>query len=200
MYIIVYYLCLILFSISLSSFKSYTLTPGDTLEVIWPYFRVIWRPGHQGSKRWCDLLGVTQVVNGRDRTRRSVHRSPEHQVLTQATAPGAPLQKTGIMTGEFTRGGKVDQHTSSHWPEWKPGVSSQNRNKMKTNYGASLVAQWSRIHQLMQETQVPSLIWEDPTHYGVTKSVSHSDWACTLAPGNHNYWALTPRLLKPVHP
>ena len=41
MYIIVYYLCLILFSISLSSFKSYTLTPGDTLEVIWPYFHVI---------------------------------------------------------------------------------------------------------------------------------------------------------------
>ena len=43
---------------------------------------------------------------------------------------------------------------------------------------ASLVAQWSRICLTMQETQVWSLIWEDPTHYGATTPMSHSYWAC----------------------
>ena len=33
----------------------------------------------------------------------------------------------------------------------------------------SLVAQWLRIHLLMQGTQVRSLVWEDPTCRGATK-------------------------------
>ena len=40
--------------------------------------------------------------------------------------------------------------------------------------GASLVVQWLRIHLLMQETQVQSLVWEDPTCGGATKPVLHN--------------------------
>ena len=32
----------------------------------------------------------------------------------------------------------------------------------------------------MQETQVPALVWEDPTFYGVTKHVGHNCRARTL--------------------
>ena len=35
-------------------------------------------------------------------------------------------------------------------------------NKRKETLGASQVAQWKRICLPMQETQVPSLGWEDP--------------------------------------
>ena len=38
----------------------------------------------------------------------------------------------------------------------------------------------------MQETQVQSLVWEDPTGHGATKSVCH------------NYWARMPARLKPM--
>ena len=52
--------------------------------------------------------------------------------------------------------------------------------------GASLVAQWLRIHLLMQETQVRALVREDPTCRGATK------------PASHNYLAHVPQLLKPA--
>ena len=45
---------------------------------------------------------------------------------------------------------------------------------MYISVGASLVAQWQRIRLPMQETQVGSLIWEDPTHLGATKPMHHS--------------------------
>ena len=40
--------------------------------------------------------------------------------------------------------------------------------------GASLVAQWLRIHLPMQGTQVRALIGEDPTCCGVTTPACHS--------------------------
>ena len=40
--------------------------------------------------------------------------------------------------------------------------------------GASLVAQWLRIHLPMQGTRVQALIREDPTCRGGTKPVRHS--------------------------
>ena len=40
--------------------------------------------------------------------------------------------------------------------------------------GASLVAQWLRIHLLMQGTQVRSLVQEDPTCCRATKPVRHN--------------------------
>ena len=57
--------------------------------------------------------------------------------------------------------------------------------------GASLVAQWLRIHLPMQGTRVWALVQEDPTCHGATKSVHHSYWACALEPASHNYWACT---------
>ena len=39
----------------------------------------------------------------------------------------------------------------------------------------------------MQETQVRSLIWEDPTCHGPTKPVHHDNGACALGPWSYNY-------------
>ena len=52
----------------------------------------------------------------------------------------------------------------------------------------------------MQETQVWSLVWEDPTCSGATKPMCHNYGACALEPGSHNYWAHMLQLLKPVCP
>ena len=67
----------------------------------------------------------------------------------------------------------------------------------KTAYRASLVAQWLRIHLLMQGTQVRALVREDPPCRGATKPVRHNYWACALGPVSHNYWAHEPQLLSP---
>ena len=47
---------------------------------------------------------------------------------------------------------------------------------------APLAARWWRICLLMQETQVPSQVQEDPTCHGAAKPVSHNSWAFTLEP------------------
>ena len=52
------------------------------------------------------------------------------------------------------------------------------------------MAQWLRIRLPMQGTWVQSLVQEDPTCRGATKSVHHSYWACALEPMN-------PQLLNP---
>ena len=48
-------------------------------------------------------------------------------------------------------------------------------------------------------TQFQSLIWEDPSCRRAKKCVHHNCWACTLEPGNHNYWAHLSQLPKPAH-
>ena len=63
----------------------------------------------------------------------------------------------------------------------------------------SLVAQWLRICLPMQGTQVPALVWEDPTCHGATKPVRHNYWACALESASHNCRAHAPQLLKPAH-
>ena len=45
-------------------------------------------------------------------------------------------------------------------------------------------------------TQVPSLIWEDPTFLRAAKSVCHDYWACAPQPASHSHWS--PHTLKPV--
>ena len=45
---------------------------------------------------------------------------------------------------------------------------------LKEQNGASLVVQWLRIHLAIQGTSVLSLVWEDPTCLGTTKSVCHN--------------------------
>ena len=71
-------------------------------------------------------------------------------------------------------------------------------NPYQTTNRASLVAQWLRIRLPMQETQVRSLVREDPTCHGATEPMSHNYWACTLEPVSHNYRACMLQLLKPV--
>ena len=44
----------------------------------------------------------------------------------------------------------------------------------KQRTGASLVAQWLRIHLTMQGTWVQALVQEDPTYHGATKPVRHN--------------------------
>ena len=62
--------------------------------------------------------------------------------------------------------------------------------------GASLVAQWLRIHLPMQGTCVRALVQEDPTCCQATKPVRHNYWACAREPVSHtteptcyNYWS-----------
>ena len=61
---------------------------------------------------------------------------------------------------------------------------------------------WSSgwVHLPMQESQVRSLIQEDPTCLRAAKPVYHNCWACALASGSHSYWAHMPQLLKPACP
>ena len=62
------------------------------------------------------------------------------------------------------------------------------------------MAQWWRICLPMQETQVRSLIQEDPTCGRATKPMCHNYWACAPEPENHNYWVCSQQLLKLAPP
>ena len=66
---------------------------------------------------------------------------------------------------------------------------------LKTCDWTSLMAQWWRIHLSTEETQVQSLIQEDPTCCRAAKPMHHDYWAFTLGPGSHSYWA---RVLQPL--
>ena len=69
-------------------------------------------------------------------------------------------------------------------------VSMYTMMSSKNNIGASLAAQWLRIHLPLQDTQVQALVQEDPTCRGTTNPVRHNYWACALEPMSHNYWSL----------
>ena len=55
--------------------------------------------------------------------------------------------------------------------------------------GLPLVAQWYRIRLPVQETQVWSLVREDPACSRATKPVCHHHWACALEHRSRNYWS-----------
>jgi len=40
-------------------------------------------------------------------------------------------------------------------------------------FWTSLVVQWLKVCPAMQETQVQSLVWEDPTYLGAAKPIHH---------------------------
>ena len=50
----------------------------------------------------------------------------------------------------------------------------------------------------MQDTQVQSLVQEDPTFYRATEPM-HDYWDCALEPESRNLWAHMSQLLKPTH-
>ena len=53
-----------------------------------------------------------------------------------------------------------------------------SKSLLKTQSGASLVAQWLRICLPMQGTRVRALVWEDPTCRRAIGPMSHNYWAC----------------------
>ena len=57
-------------------------------------------------------------------------------------------------------------------------VPGENYNSKRYMHGASLVAQWRRVHQPIQETWVHSLVQEDIQH--ATEQLSL--WATTTEP------------------
>ena len=79
------------------------------------------------------------------------------------------------------------------------GSSITRKSVRNANSGASLVAQWLRIHLPMQGTRVRALVREDPTCRGAARPVSHNYWACALEPVTHSYWARMPQLQKSAH-
>ena len=52
----------------------------------------------------------------------------------------------------------------------------------------------------MLETEIRSLIWEDPTCCRATKPGHHNYWACAPEPGSHSFGAHKLKLLKPTCP
>ena len=63
------------------------------------------------------------------------------------------------------------------------------RGREKSEWRTSLVAQGLRIHLPEQESQVLSLVWEDPTCHGSTKVVRRNYWPHALEFKSHNYWS-----------
>ena len=61
------------------------------------------------------------------------------------------------------------------------GVSERWKNRKK-KFWASLVVQWFTICLPTQGMGIWSLVWEDPTCLGATKSMGHNSWASTLEP------------------
>ena len=59
-------------------------------------------------------------------------------------------------------------------------LGDANLSSKNTRFRTSLVAQWLRIHLLMQGTWVRALVREDPTCSGAPKPVHHNYWACAL--------------------
>ena len=111
-------------------------------------------------------------------------------VLTVVGAEGRAKPQTGDTNRVRSWGGAEAQNHRDHENPGSWRLTEILRN------GASLVAQWLRIHLPMQGTRVRALVREDPTCRGSTKPVCHNYWACALEPGSHNYWAHVPPLLK----
>ena len=55
--------------------------------------------------------------------------------------------------------------------------------------GTFLVAQWIKIYQPRQWSQVQSLVQEDSTCHGATKPICYNYWTSILKPTSHNYWS-----------
>ena len=128
--------------------------------------------------------------------------SPKGQVLQEATTTACPHLLPPCGQKQKEASSTFSSHASApHWqnphqkstarePEkWlKPSspcdTESEDEQRrwlnisvsgaVKISYGTSLVAQGLRIRLPMQGTQVRSLVWEDPTRRGATKSVHHN--------------------------
>ena len=77
-----------------------------------------------------------------------------------------------------------EERTREEWKKKDLRRQTQNR--------ASFMSQWYLIHLPVQETQVRSLVQEDPTCVGTTKPMRRNHWPCALEPGSQNCWARAP--------
>ena len=101
---------------------------------------------------------------------------------------GYPLQYSGLENSMYS--------PWSHKSDMTERLSLSLSNAL---WGASLVVVKNPPANA-GETQVPSLIREDPTCCRATKPMHFSFWTCALGPGSHNYWVSVLQLLKPACP
>ena len=99
--------------------------------------------------------------------------------------------------GILQRGCHLKTHTFILAPRGSPWIKDCCQGEIKRR-GASLVVKWLGS-SANAGAQVRSLVWEDCTCYGATKSVHHNYWTCALEPGSCNSWAHVLQLSKPRH-
>ena len=71
--------------------------------------------------------------------------------------------------------------------EKERGRERKEEEKEKGGFSSGLLV---KNLPAVQETQVQSLVWEDPTCHVATKSVQPNHWGCALEPRSCNYWSL----------
>ena len=94
----------------------------------------------------------------------------EGQVHCRQEPPAAQTQRLEASRTGSEQQGKPRQDAGLLWVENRKYRGFPKNSER----GASLVAQWIRICLPMQETQVRSLVREDPTCCGATKPVHHN--------------------------
>jgi len=93
-------------------------------------------------------------------------------------------QKNRIISQWHSLGNVSSQVVADALGRWSTSSPLRNSQEEKARGGSSLAAQWIRIYLPMQETWVPSLIWDD-SHLPLSHEArSHSCWA----------WAREPKL------
>ena len=107
-----------------------------------------------------------------------------------------------LSKGAISWGGTIQRESKlwlgfNIWGWSGEGASDGVKRSIKNlAFRASLMAQWQRTLLPTQETQVWSLIQEDPTCHKVTKPVCHRYQVCAPEPVSRNYWR--PSALEPV--
>ena len=133
----------------------------------------------RGSSQTRDQTQVSCIVGGfftswATREAQEDWRSP---FLQRSSQPRNWTRVSSIAGGFFANWATREAHTI-----YNPLINIKQVFLLK--YFA-LVAQWLRIHLPMQETQVQSLVWVDPTCREETKLVCYNYWACVLETRSH---------------
>ena len=99
--------------------------------------------------------------------------------------------KPGVLQSEGSQRVGHNWATELNWNPWRREDNSRTllHSSIKDIYRASLVVQWLKIHLALQESQMGSVVRDDPTHFGAIKSGGPNHWACALEPVSPNYWS-----------
>ena len=82
-----------------------------------------------------------------------------------------PVRIASALLMMVVAGQWIQLHTLCSNVHWTACGRQNDKNKARRT---SLMAQWLRIHLLMQGTRVRALVWEDPTCHRATKPVCHN--------------------------